>query len=99
MSPEWKGRVDSWLREHGKDRAWLARELDVEASTVKRLLEEQQSSALVPRIVEITGLPSPMVPVASSQHEDLIKKILTLNEQSLDAIEAVVDSLLASRGR
>jgi hypothetical protein len=93
MTPSWKRSVEEWLTANGKDRAWLAREIGVEASTVKRLLEEQQSSSLVPRIAEVTGLPRPMTQVHSQAHEELIETIPRLFPEGVELVRAIVAQL------
>lgn len=69
MTDTWKSAVNQWLTENGKDRAWLAAELEVAESTIKRMLEEQNTSGLVPAVCEITGLPLPVQEVREGEDE------------------------------
>lgn len=49
------------MRALGMNRAGLARDLGVSRAAVTKMLDQQEVSALVPRICEILGLPPPMV--------------------------------------
>lgn len=69
MTDAWKAAVNQWLADNGRDRAWLAAELEVAESTVKRMLEEQNTSGLVPAVCEITGLPLPVQEVREGEDE------------------------------
>ncbi len=94
MTPEWKRSLVAWLLENKKSRRWLAIQVGTTESTIKRLIEEHQSSALVPKICAVTGLPLPMTRVSSSEHERIFSKIQRLEGAGFAAVKAMVDVLI-----
>lgn len=93
MSAEWKANLIRWLEENGKDRQWLAAQLDVEPSTVKRLIEEQNTSGYVTRICEITGLPPPVIEVTEWWELEAVDDLRHLEPEDRDRLRALARSL------
>lgn len=93
MTPEWKARVDAWLTEKHKDRSWLAEQLGVEPSTVKRMLEEQNTSALVARVCEITELPLPVTEVHANWEQETLDDLRQLAPEDRELVRAHIRRL------
>jgi hypothetical protein len=95
ITVEWAANVDRWLTENGKDRQWLATQLAVPPSTVKRLLSEQGASRHVARICEITGLPPPVLQVTEWWELQAIDDLRHLETEDRDQIRAIARSMRA----
>lgn len=97
MTARWKSSVDKWLSDNGKDRAWLADQLGVEQSTVKRMLEEQNTSALVETVCTLTGLPIPMVELQSKDDEEDLELLRQLATEDREQVRSLIRRFLPKK--
>lgn len=102
MPQEWRERVVTRLAELGINDAELARRLGSSKQLIRKLLRgEQQSSALVPALCEITGIPAPYLLQTDTASEVVAKMApLTESEQRLmlRMVEAGIDEIMRGRG-
>jgi hypothetical protein len=104
MTPEWKEQVRVALRSRGVSEQWLASEIarrrgvkKVPRATINKLLLHQASSALVPDICLILGLPPPMVATPQAPDEETQRLISLALEATPDVRRAVILLLQGSK--
>ncbi len=97
MTEAWKRLVERRLEEMGKDRAWLADQLEVEKSTITRLLADQNTSSLVPKIVELLEIPSPFAPIESLFEEETLGNLKKLDPDDLDLVRDFIQRLARTK--
>jgi|KBSSwiStaDraftv2_1062776.scaffolds.fasta_scaffold00132_62 hypothetical protein len=92
MTPEWKDKVRAALKTRGVSEQWLADQIAkrrgrvMKRDTVNKLLRKQQSSALVPDICAILGLPPPMVSTPDEDSGRALERIMAASPEKRAAI-------------
>lgn len=93
MTRAWKLSVDRWLQDNGYDRSWLAKEIGVSPSTIKRMLEEQTSSEHVQAVCDKTGLRLPMLEVENDWERAVLEDVRQLDPEDLELVLAYIRRL------
>jgi hypothetical protein len=93
VTDSWRQEVDRWLAEHGHDRQWLSRAIKADPATVKRTLDAggSNTSSLVSRIVELTGLPFPVRESGAEWEDEMISRLRTLSASQREMIRRLTD--------
>lgn len=102
MTGEWKDQVRAALTARGVGEQWLADEVakrrgkSMKRDTINKLLRRQTTSALVPDICAILGLPPPMVATPHVPDEETQRLIRLALKASPDVRRALIRLLEGS---
>ena len=101
MTPAWKATVELALKERGKSRAWLAKQIGVGRGHITQLFAVNEdgsmyrvASELVPRICEVLDIPPPLVdtPPVTEPRDARIAELL---REAPDALKDAVIEILS----
>ena len=92
MTAAWKRAVNEWLRSNKRTPSWLATQVGVAPSTIKRMLEEQSASEHVQAVCDITGLDLPVQGVTDDEME-LLEDYRSLSPDDVDLVRSHIRRL------